>query len=162
MTPRLTRREFEASKGAKNRAAMRRRVLRGPPPGVLGFVGDAPVAWCQIAPRAEFALLAGSRVLAPVDGAPVWSITCVLVKKELRGRGLTVPLLEGAVAFAKRRGARIVEAYPIEPVKRPMPAVFAWTGILSSYLRAGFTEVARRSSTRPIVRRLLAKSAGGS
>ena len=47
----------------------------------------------------------------------------------------------------------IVEAYPVEPKKSPMPPVFAWTGIASAYRTAGFQEVARRSPTRPIMRR---------
>jgi hypothetical protein len=37
-----------------------------------------------------------------------------------------------------------------------MPAVFAWTGFAQSFTRAGFVEIARRSPTRPIMRRAVA------
>ena len=152
MTPRLSRRDYEARKGGKNRRAMRRLVERGPPPGLLAYRGREPVAWIAVAPRAEFELLSTSRVLAPVDDRPVWSIVCLFLRKDVRRRGLSTKLIRAAAAFARSRGAKLVEAYPQIPRQPAMPAVFAWTGFASSYERAGFTEVARRSPTRPIVR----------
>ncbi len=64
-------------------------------------------------------------------------------------------LIDGAARYAGSQGARIVEGYPVEPKKNPMPPVFAYTGIASAYRAAGFEEVARRSETRPIMRRTL-------
>ncbi|MDZ4158799.1 MAG: GNAT family N-acetyltransferase, partial [Anaerolineaceae bacterium] len=63
-----------------------------------------------------------------------------------------VPLIKAAVNFAARNGAKLVEAYPIEPKKDGYPAVFAYTGLASAFLQAGFVEVLRRSETRPIMR----------
>jgi len=63
-------------------------------------------------------------------------------------------LLEAAVRHARRHGARIVEGYPVEPEKRQADA-FVYTGLLSTFRKAGFTEVARRSPSRPIMRRAL-------
>lgn len=151
MTPRLTRAEYERNKGSKNKAALKRIVARRVP-GVLAYHGTRPVGWCSIEPREAFPVLANSRILKPVDDRPVWSITCLFVDKDYRGRGVSVKLLQGAVKWARSQGARIVEGYPVEPKKKPMPPVFAWTGIASAYLRAGFREVARRSPTRPIMR----------
>jgi len=62
-------------------------------------------------------------------------------------------MIDAACAFAAGQGARLVEAYPVEPKKDPMPAVFAYTGLASAFRRAGFREVARRSETRPVMRR---------
>jgi N-acetylglutamate synthase-like GNAT family acetyltransferase len=56
------------------------------------------------------------------------------------------------IKFCKGKGAKIIEAYPVEPYSVNIPAAFAWTGIPSSFERAGFKEVARRSRTRPIMR----------
>jgi len=97
--------------------------------------------------------LATSRVLAPVDDAPVWSIVCFFVARAHRGRGLMRRLIEGAVAHARRAGARLVEAYPVEPRAAVVPPVFAWTGLVSAFRKTRFTEVARRSPSRPIMRR---------
>jgi GNAT superfamily N-acetyltransferase len=153
MTPRLSSAQYERQKGAGNRRAMQRLVSSGTVPGVLGYLGKTAVAWCAIEPRASFPRLGRSRVLKPVDDLPVWSIACFFVHKDWRGRGLSVALIDGAVRHARRCGAKIVEAYPVEPEKHPMPAVFAYTGLASAFRRAGFAEVARRSPTRPIMRR---------
>jgi GNAT superfamily N-acetyltransferase len=152
MTPRLSRREYEAKKGEKNRRAMKRIVERGPPPGLLAYRGSEPVAWIAVAPRSEFKLLATSRVLAPVDDRPVWSIACLYLRKDVRRQGLSTKLIRAAAEYARSRGAKLVEGYPQIPRKDAMPDVFAWTGFASSFERAGFREVARRSPTRPIVR----------
>src|SRR5262249_43508888 len=130
----------------------RRLVARGPAPGLLGYLGREPVGWIAIGPRAEFAALAASRVLAPVDDRPVWSIVCLFLRRDCRRRGFSAQLIDGAVRWAKRRGADVVEGYPTAPRAR-VADVFAWTGFVSGFVRAGFVEVARRSPTRPIVRR---------
>ena len=61
-------------------------------------------------------------------------------------------LLRAAVDHVRRQGGRVVEGYPIDPVKGDIPAAFAWTGLASAFRKAGFMEVARRSATRPIMR----------
>jgi len=155
MTPRLSRAEYEVNKGEGNKRRMKRLVEEGPPPGLLAYLGGESVAWCAIAPRERFRRLANSRILAPVDDRPVWSIACFFVAKKHRGRGVSVGLLDAAARYARNRGARIVEGYPVEPRKNPMPAVFAYTGIASAFRRADFVEVERRSLTRPVMRREL-------
>lgn len=159
MTPRLTRKEYEANKGEGNRAAMQRIVESGQVPGVLGYLGREPIGWCAIEPRERLSQLSRSRILKPVDDAAVHSIVCLFVRKDQRRRGRSLELIEGAVAFAAAQGAQIVEAYPVEPKQDPMPDVFAYTGIAATFRAAGFVEVARRSPTRPILRRILASQA---
>ena len=56
--------------------------------------------------------------------------------------------------FAASQGARILEGYPTDARKRAADA-FVWTGLAPTFERAGFREVARRSATRPIMRRAL-------
>jgi GNAT superfamily N-acetyltransferase len=158
MTPRLSASEYARHKGAGNKRLFRARAACAPPPGVLAYCGDEAVGWCAIAPREEFGRLQRSRMLAPVDDTPVWSIVCLYLPRAWRRRGLSAKLIDGAVALARRHGARAVEAYPIDPRGRDVPDVFAWTGLLPPFLRAGFTEVARRSATRPILRRALRRT----
>ncbi len=163
MEPRQTRSEWERLKGEQNRRRMKRLVENGKrPPGLLAYLGREPVGWISIEPREVFSKLARSRVLAPVDDEPVWSIVCFFVDRRYRRRGLSVALIEGAVDYARKKGARIIEGYPVEPKKKPMPPVFAYTGLAAAYRRARFQEVARRSETRPIMRRIVSRgSASG-
>src|SRR5206468_2882218 len=112
----LKRSVLEAQKGEANRAALRARVESGEVPGILGYLGEEPVAWCAVQPRERYPVLERSRILAPVDDEPVWSIVCLFVAKEQRRSGLTVRMLERAAAYAGEQGATIVEGYPVEPV----------------------------------------------
>jgi GNAT superfamily N-acetyltransferase len=161
MYPRQTRREFERRKGDPNRRAMRRLVASGSVPGVLGYLDEEPVGWCSVEPREVFSTLARSRILKPVDDRPVWSIVCLFVHKDHRGKGISVRMIRGAARWAASQGARLVEAYPVEPRRTPMPPAFAWNGLASAYLAAGFREVARRSETRPIMRRAVRPGRAG-
>ena len=71
-------------------------------------------------------------------------------------KGVSTELLRAASEYAKSQGAELVEGYPVEPTSdKDIPPVFAWTGIPTAFIRAGFKEVMRRSPTRPIMRKEL-------
>jgi GNAT superfamily N-acetyltransferase len=150
--------EWKAGKGAGNKRAFRKLVAAGGIPGVLAYADGRPVGWCAVAPRGDYSALARARVLKPVDDTPVWSISCLFVARPHRRRGLSSELLKAAAAHARSRGALVVEGYPVEPAQR-LADPYVWTGLASAFRRAGFREVARRSPTRPIMRRRL-RSAG--
>jgi GNAT superfamily N-acetyltransferase len=149
---RLTRARFNEQKGRKNKAAFKNIVASNQRPGVLGYVNGEPVGWCAVAPRESYQVLERSRVLGRVDDQPVWSVTCLFVAKPYRQAGLSRELLRAAAAHATNCDATVVEGYPVDPRKASMPDAFAWTGLASTFRRAGFKEVARRSATRPIMR----------
>ena len=149
-----TRTEFDAGKGEGNREAMRRQVRAGRVPGILAYDADGPVGWCAVEPRSAYPRLGRSRTLAPVDDQPVWSAPCFFVARRARGTGLTSALLAEAAGHARRAGATILEGYPVEPRGQTADA-WLYTGLLTTFVRGGFAEVARRSPTRPVVRRSL-------
>lgn len=160
MTWRLSAKAFDAGKGEGNRGSMKAlfdgdNEVSNVPPGLLAYDGDQAVAWCSVAPRRQFRRLESSRVLKPVDDEEVWSVSCFLIRKSHRKQGLSLLLLEAACDFVREQGGRIIEGYPIAPVKQPYPAVYAWTGFHEVFLSAGFSEVSRRSETRPIMRKTL-------
>ncbi len=152
MTWRLSRAQFDAQKGAGNKRAFKKLVARGRPPGVLAYAGKQPVGWCAVAPREDYPALERSRVLAPVDDKVVWSVSCFFIARDFRRQGVSVPLLQAAVKFAKSQGAKIVEGYPQDLGKGTLPPPFVWTGLLPTFADAGFKEVARRSAKRPVMR----------
>jgi len=67
--------------------ALRALVEAGEAPGLLGYLGGRPVGWCAVAPRPSYPALARSRVLAPVDSEPVWSVSCLFVDRGTGERG---------------------------------------------------------------------------
>jgi GNAT superfamily N-acetyltransferase len=155
MWPRLSGREFARGRGAGNRRALKRLIGSGAEPGLVAYRGREPVGWCALAPRTEYTRLERSRVMAPVDDQPVWSVVCFFTARDARGTGVTTALLEAAVEHAAKRGARIIEGYPLDHGGQRLADAFAWFGLASSFHRAGFREVARRSRTRPIMRYLV-------
>ncbi|MDP3797355.1 MAG: GNAT family N-acetyltransferase [Polaromonas sp.] len=134
-----------------NRAALKALVDAGNPPGLIGYRGKVPVGWVSIGPREDYARLKRSAVMKPVDEQPVWSIICFVVPAERRGQGVAQALLKGAVAYARKSGATLVEAYPVDKPARSHDD-FMWFGAKSMYDKAGFTEVVRRKPQRPVVR----------
>ncbi len=153
MWPRVPRAQFLARKGEGNRRDMKALVDGGAVPGLLAYVGGVPAGWCAIAPREEYLRLAGSRVLAPVDDRPVWSVVCFFIARPFRRKGLSVALLKAAADYAAGQGARIVEGYP-EEHDSPQPDAFVYRGLASAFRDAGFTEALRRSPKRPIMRKV--------
>lgn len=134
-----------------NRAALKKLVDAGRPPGLIGYRGRTPVGWVSLGPREEYARLARSPVMKAVDDRPVWSVICFVVPSEYRGEGVARALLEGAVAYARKHGATLIEAYPVDKPGRASDEAM-WFDAKSMYDRAGFREVARRKPERPIVR----------
>jgi GNAT superfamily N-acetyltransferase len=153
---RIARSEFKERQGSGNRRAMRAIVGAGDVPGVLAYRDGEPVGWCSIAPRTDFASLNRSRVLAPLDQQQVWSIVCFFVHPRHRGEGLVAELIDGAVEWARSQGAKVVEAYPTVPRGRTLPPVSSYMGLPAHFERAGFTEAARPSPAKAIMRRAVA------
>jgi GNAT superfamily N-acetyltransferase len=153
--------------------AVRTTSAAGRAPGLVAYRDGKAVGWVSVGPREDYDRLAHSKVLAPLDERPVWSIVCFVVSKQARGQGIAHALLAAAIAYAREHGATLLEAYPIEPVEhrlsRPskggrVPAGYAFAGTVSMFERAGFEVVARRqfnktSPVQPILRRRIRRIA---
>jgi len=140
-----------------NRRQLRALVDEGTPPGLIGYRNCVPVGWISLGPREQYLRLARSPVMKRVDERPVWSIVCFVVPAAYRRQGVAAALLAGATAWAKKRGARLLEAYPVDKPDASRDDSL-WFGKASMFERAGFTEVARRKPTRPVVRKSLRRS----
>ena len=142
----------KTAKGPDRKAAMKRYVCEGVPIGLLGYSGGEPVAWCSIAPRTTYRDFGGP---TNISGLPeeVWSLACFFIRRELRGKGLTKRIIEAAVQHAAKRGAKVVEAYPVEPGS---PS-YRFMGYLPTFSAAGFHEVGRAGARRRVMRRELRK-----
>lgn len=149
---RRSRRDFEAGQGAGNKRAMKALVDRGEVPGIPAYAGQQVVGWCSIAPRETYGTLERSRVLKRLDDQPVWSLVCFFIHKAYRDQGVGQALIEAAVQYVKRKGGKIVEAYPTRPRKKKLPPVSSFMGVPAMYARAGFQECAQPSASRVVMR----------
>jgi GNAT superfamily N-acetyltransferase len=143
--------EYHKRAREKNRRAFRHIVTHGPPPGLLAFDGQRAVGWCQLTPRDELGWLAHARFFERADDVRVWSISCFYIRRGYRRKGVMSALIAAALQLAKRSNAPAVEAYPVDTAQ-PGGTSNVFTGTMSAFRRAGFTTVARRVPSRPIMR----------
>jgi len=140
----MTRRE-------RNERDLRKLADADPPAGLIGYRGRTPVGWISLGPREDFKRLEHSPVMKAVDEEKVWSIVCFVVPAQYRRQGVAKALLYGAIRYARKRGVRLLEAYPVDKQGKVSDDAL-WFGALSMYETAGFEEIARRKPTRPVVR----------
>jgi GNAT superfamily N-acetyltransferase len=122
-----------------------RQLMEEGPPGVLAYDGDEVVGWAAAAPRAD-TTFARSRTIPRVDDLPVWSVWCIRVRPGYRGRGISHDLLQGAVGFARDRGAPIIEGYPLDNRGEKVDVTMAYVGTRGLFERAGFEKAADTGS----------------
>ena len=146
-----------ATSNSAAKAFMRARIEAGPPPGLLGYVDGEAVAWMQIGPRADVPQFNNSgRVSAPLADAPaddptVWTVSCFFTKSAMRGQGLSHPMVAAGVDYARRSGARVLEACPMDRAKQPK-SVGLFVGSTRVFEKAGFGQMALRKDGRPLMR----------
>jgi GNAT superfamily N-acetyltransferase len=149
---RLPYKTFQENKPDGNKRMMRQLVNKSLPQGLIASINKQPVGWIAMAPREDYMKLENSRVFKRIDNKQVWSITCFFVKKEFRHRGLSQQLIKGAVAFAKKKRIKTLEAYPAIPYAEKVPHPFLWVGVLSSFIKNGFKIIRQHSKSRAMVR----------
>ena len=147
MVWRATPEESRHTDGASRKAALQRRVDAGVPVGLLAYHQGEPVGWCSVAPRPAYRRLGGPDDPA-LDASRVWSIVCFFVPRSARGHGIMTHLLESAISCARRHGAAVVEAYPVDP---DSPS-YRFMGFVPAFEAHGFTEVGRAGTRRHIMR----------
>lgn len=130
--------------------------------GMVAYLDGEPVGWVAVEPRANYRRLRRSSVpwagrTEDPDDPDVWAIVCFAIRPGYRGRGITRPLTVAAVEFARARGAKAVEGYPMLP--KPGQTV-SWgemnVGSRNTFLAAGFREVSHPTARRIVMRRDLA------
>jgi GNAT superfamily N-acetyltransferase len=159
---RLARGESFRSTAVEDRAERLRSQTacgdRGAPrtSGLVAYDGDEPVGWAAVSPRVELeGLVRNSNQTAwrgrdEDRGDPdVWAVTCVLTRVGHRGEGVATALVAAAAPFARERGARRLEAYPITVANATWGEEHP--GPLPIYLAAGFAVIHRPSTRRAVV-----------
>jgi GNAT superfamily N-acetyltransferase len=126
--------------------------------GLVAYLDGQPVGWCAVEPRTAYPRLLRARV--PWAGRTenkvddgVWVVTCFVTRTGFRRRGVSRTLVRAAVDFARERGARAIEGYPM--ITRPGEK-FSWgelyVGSRGIFADAGFTEVSRPTPRRVVMR----------
>jgi GNAT superfamily N-acetyltransferase len=145
MVWRRTSEEGKLQAGADRKRMLHERIADGNPVGLLAYRGGRAVGWVSIAPRSTYRNLGGPEA---DSGEKIWSLVCFFVPRRLRGEGMVRGLLAGAIAYARREGAAVVEAYPVD---EDSPS-FRFMGFVPVFREAGFTELGRPGTRRHVMR----------
>lgn len=147
---------FEKIAGAPAKRRFSKLVREEKAHGLLAYADGEPVGWCSFDRRVELLKLDRAPSLACDDADAVWSLPCFFIKRGWRGKGVASALLAEAVRVLKRRGARILEGYPVKVAKGgKSPDAFAYTGTVPMFRKAGFTLVGKRPAGKQRMRLVL-------
>ena len=158
LRPRESFRSFPAEERADR---LRRQTDCGHPrsgttSGLVAYLDGEPVGWCAVEPRTEYTgLVRNSRV--PWEGRDedkaddsVWAVTCLFTRAGFRKRGISHALARAAVDFARERGARAIEGYPMTTRNAIVEELHV--GTESVFADAGLVEVSRPTVRRVVMR----------
>ena len=124
--------------------------------GLVAYLDGEPVGWCAVEPRTAYeGLVRNNRV--PWEGRDedkadesVWALTCLFVRAGFRKRGISRELAHAAVGFARSRGARAIEGYPMTTKNALLEELHC--GTEATFAAAGFTAVTRPTIRRAVMR----------
>lgn len=142
MAWRMTKEELKHNNSANRKKFIRKRVSEKIPIGLLAYAEEKAIAWCSIAPRESYQRLGGDEGLEKA-----WSIACFFIKREYRDQGLIDLLIENAKKYARKRGAKWLEAYPVETSS---PS-YRFMGFIHSFEKAGFRFVKKAGTRRHVM-----------
>jgi GNAT superfamily N-acetyltransferase len=124
--------------------------------GLVAYLGGEPVGWCAVEPRSAYEGLVRT-FKVPWEGRDedraddsVWAVTCLFTRAGFRKRGVSRALARAAVDFARERGARAVEGYPINT--KEVISEELHVGTEGVFAAAGLTEVSRPTPRRLVMR----------
>ena len=124
--------------------------------GLVAYLDGEPVGWCAVEPRTAYmGLVRNNRV--PWEGRdedksddPVWAVTCLFARAGFRRRGISRALARAAVDFARERGARALEGYPINT--KDVISEELHVGTERVFSGAGLAVVSRPTKRRVVMR----------
>ena len=125
--------------------------------GLVAYLGDEPVGWCAVAPRSTYVRLLKSRLVwsgrqEDREDETVWTVSCFVTRTGYRRQGISAALARAAIDFARERGARAVEGYPIVNEDKDVGAAELFVGSSTALADAGFVEITRPTPRRAVMR----------
>src|SRR5438105_3930848 len=139
-----------AERGVRNRRQKRALVEKGCAHGILVYAKGEPIGWCQYGPREELPRVDHTqkyRGLVPEDGKErLYRITCFVVDKQHRRRGVASIALNAALEAIRKKGGGLVEAYPVS--KTDQGSNYMYCGTVRMFEKAGFKTIAPLATGR--------------
>jgi GNAT superfamily N-acetyltransferase len=154
---RLSAADLKVTPREARKAAMRKIVKSGPPPGLLAYRDGQAVGWLALTSRPETpgwnVGRKASAAFAPedADDQSTWAASCFFIRRGHRGQGVTTQLLDAGIAWAREQGAKRIDACPMVHQEQ-RSAVGLFVGPKRVFDRAGFKTLIERKPGRPLMR----------
>lgn len=142
MAWRMNKEELKNNNSKSRKGYIKKRVDAKIPIGQLGYEENTPMAWCSIAPRDTYERLGGDETKDNV-----WSLVCFFIKREFRDKGYLHELLEEAIKYARKNGAKYLEAYPVKP---DSPS-YRFMGFIHNFEKTGFKFIKNAGTRRHVM-----------
>jgi ribosomal protein S18 acetylase RimI-like enzyme len=147
---------------AKNKRDKKTLVEDGKAHGVLLYDAGTPIGWCAYGPKREFPRIDKgrnySRLNLQDEPEKLWRITCFVVDRDYRKRGVANIALKAALSSIKAKGGGVVEAYPVThktaKAWSKWPQWF-WFGTESMYEREKFKIVSALGPNHVLMRKTI-------
>lgn len=117
-------------------------VFGNHPVGILCYDGTEAVAWCSVAPQETYRNFSNGY---PEDH--VWSLVCFFIKRTYRQKGLMKKLIQAAIDYSRKNGARYLEAYPVDA---DAPS-YRFMGFRPAFERSGFEYIHKVGKRRNLM-----------
>lgn len=158
--PVVSRKEWNATTFEQRQCMLHHEIESGPPPGLIAYVDGEAAGWIRVGPRTVQTRILRTRAITAatqelLDDSSVWAVTCFVVRREYRGRGLNAQLLRAAIDYARESGARAIEAYPVDTTVGEHRSNDLFHGTLSTFLAQGFEQGEPLTQGRVLVVRRL-------
>lgn len=138
----------------RNRREKKALVEQGRSHGILVYAQGEPVGWCQYGLREELPRIENNPKYSSLDtgrNKTLWRITCFVVQRKYRRRGVAGAALRAALTAIRDEGGGLVEAYPI----KRWGAYAEFRGTLSMFQKEGFKIVASLGESNVMVQRIV-------
>ncbi len=142
-----------AERDAVNRRQTRELVRQGCSHGILVYADGEPIGWCQYGLKAELPRIENNstyrKFASEGDPQTLWRITCFVVDRKYRRRGVAQAALHAALEAIRGKGGGLVEAYPVTR----WGAYADYRGTASMFQTEGFKIVGPLGKYNVVVRR---------
>ena len=145
--------QHRETRAARNRIKKRELVRRDLSHGVLVYAEGGPVGWCQFGLAEELPRIDGNpgyrRLVRKGRAGGKWRITCFVVLRKYRRRGVASFALKAALEAIKSKGGGTVQAYPIVR----WGAYQDFRGTVSMFRKLGFGVVSHYGTSNVVMRK---------
>lgn len=150
--------QFDKMSREERREYHKRLIQTGKSTGILIYLDEKPVGWCQVAgPKLIHRFDTGrdySKLNLQDNEKPDWRISCIFTDKNHRKQGIGKFAASEAMKYIESEGGGVVEVFPFDLSYRGITGM-QHNGSVSLFKNLGFNEVTRLGKNTVLMRKTI-------